>query len=383
MDYRILGRTGIKVSEVGMGCEGFSGKEYPECEKLLDCAMAQGINFFDVYTSDPHVRKNLGKALSRYERNSFVIQGHFGTAWKDNQYCRTRDIDEVKEAFGDLLKFMQLDYVDVGMVHYGDDKQDFERIMTGPILDYAKQLKNEGVIGCIGLSTHNQEIAHMAVDSGVIDVIMLSINPAYDMLPPCEDVDILFKDGVFDRVYEGIDPVRDRLYKHCQANGVALTVMKAFAGGLLLDEKQTPFGQAMTPVQCISYCLDRPAVAAVLGGMASVDEVKAAVSYCSASDAEKDYGAILASAPKSSFNGHCMYCGHCAPCSVAIDIAAVNKYLDLANAQGTVTETLRDHYDILQHHAGECIACGHCESNCPFGVKIMEKMNEAAVLFGK
>ena len=76
------------------------------------------------------------------------------------------------------------------------------------------------------------------------------------MLPANEDVNIFFEESTYDRVYEGIDPKRDQLYQTCQNNGIALTVMKPFAGGLLLDEKQSPFGKAMTPIQCISYCLD-------------------------------------------------------------------------------------------------------------------------------
>lgn len=67
------------------------------------------------------------------------------------------------------------------------------------------------------------------------------------MLPPSDDVNILFEQDTFNRVYEGIDSKREALYQKCQTEGVALTVMKAFAGGLLLDEKQTPFGQPMTP----------------------------------------------------------------------------------------------------------------------------------------
>ena len=78
-----------------------------------------------------------------------------------------------------------------------------------------------------------------------------------------------------------------------------------------------------------------------------------------------------------------MYCSHCAPCPVQIDVASVTKFLNLAKAQGQIPETVREHYDVLSHHAGECIRCGGCESRCPFQVPIMENMKEAAALFGK
>jgi predicted aldo/keto reductase-like oxidoreductase len=78
-----------------------------------------------------------------------------------------------------------------------------------------------------------------------------------------------------------------------------------------------------------------------------------------------------------------MYCGHCAPCTAGIDIASVNKFYDLCLTQKSVPETVREHYGALAHHAGECIGCGRCERNCPFGVKIIEEMRAAAALFGK
>lgn len=77
-----------------------------------------------------------------------------------------------------------------------------------------------------------------------------------------------------------------------------------------------------------------------------------------------------------------MYCSHCEPCPVKIDIADVTKFLNLAKSSGTIPETVREHYKVLKHHAGECIQCGSCEKRCPFGVKIRENMKEAAGIFG-
>ncbi|MFQ9872514.1 MAG: aldo/keto reductase [Oscillospiraceae bacterium] len=382
MEYRKLGRTGIQVSAVGMGCEGYEGKSLEESLRILNTAIQSGINFFDMYTSDPRARRHLGEALKGIPRECAVIQGHLCSAWKDGQYCRTRELGEVKASFESLLEDLGTQYVDVGMIHYSDELEDFRNILEGEIFEYILVLREQGKIRSTGLSTHNPDVALAAARSGKIDVILFSINPAYDMLPPSDNIDVLFERESYDRVYRGIDPNRERLYQECQNAGVALTVMKPFAGGLLLGD-QSPFGKAMTPVQCISYCLDRPAVASVLGGMASPQEVLEAAAACTASAAQRDYSEVLSMAPRASFQGHCMYCGHCAPCTVGISIAAVNKYLDLAQAKGGVPETVQDHYDLLEHHAGECVACGACMKNCPFGTDIIAKMEQAARLFGK
>lgn len=384
MEYRKLGRTGIKVSAIGIGGEGFENKGYEECEALIDCAIKEDINFIDLYNSNPEVRSNVGKALHKYPRSSFVVQGHLGSAWDNGQYRRTRDVNEVVSAYEDFLARMQIDYVDVGMIHYVDDQKDFDNILNGEIIKYAKELKAKGVIKSLGISTHNTDIAFSAVAAGIIDVILFSINAAYDMLPATEDVYELFAESTFkNRTYEGIDPKRDLLYQQCENAGVALTVMKGYAAGVLLSDKQSPFEKALTPVQCLHYCLTRPAVAAVMVGVSAADQIFAATAYVTASNQAKDYSEVLANAPRTSFSGHCMYCGHCAPCAKKIDIASVNKYLDLALIQDNVPETLKNHYDLLEHHASECIDCGLCMRNCPFGVEIMNKMKQAVTLFGK
>lgn len=383
MEYRILGRTGIRVSAIGIGGEGFERKSYEDCETILDCAISEGINFFDIYNSDPKVRSNVGKALSKYPRSSFVIEGHLCSIWDKGQYRRTRNLNEVVSAYEDFLTRMKLDYVDVGMIHYIDDQKDFDNIFNGEIIKYAKELKEKGVIKSIGISTHNTDIAFRAVETGIVDVILFSINAAYDMLPASEDVKILFEKNTFEnRTYEGIDPKRDKLYQTCENAGVALTVMKGYAAGVLLNGKESPFEKALTPVQCLHYCLTRPAVASVMVGVDNSSQILAATAYATSSNKEKDYSEVIANAPRSSFSGHCMYCGHCAPCSKKIDIALVNKYLDLSLIQENVPETLKNHYDLLDHHASECIECGACMKNCPFGVDIINKMKQAVNLFG-
>lgn len=98
MIYRTLGRTGIKVSAISLGCEGFVGKSPAEAQEMMDFAIRNGINFIDIYSSDPELRSLIGGTL-RGRRESFVIQGHLCSAWKNGQYERTRELGETKAAF--------------------------------------------------------------------------------------------------------------------------------------------------------------------------------------------------------------------------------------------------------------------------------------------
>ena len=385
MNYRTLGKTGFKVSEIGMGSEGFEGKNFEEVRLLVDTCFDNGINFFDMYNPNPTTRGNFGKATSG-KRKDYIIQGHIGSAWQDEQYLRTRDMKLVEESFVNLLLSLGTDYIDIGMIHYIDQLDDMEVVMNGPVFKYALELKNTGVIRSIGLSTHNANVALKAVESGAIEVIMFSINPAYDMRPGSDIIEDLGEEKNYqDDSLLGLDRGREFLYRTCASQNVALTVMKAFAGGLLLKQERSPFEVALTPMQCLHYALTRPAVSAVMAGCTTAEEIRGVARYSDCSQEEKDFSVTLSSAPRHSYSGKCMYCGHCAPCAVGIDIAAVNKYLDLTCqlTSTTLPETVKDHYRLLEHHASECIGCGQCEPNCPFGVDIINKMAEAAEVFGE
>lgn len=381
MEYRELGRTGIKVSVIALGCEGFVANEGALTEQLLNAAEQGGINCIDLYAPQPEMRSRLGKWL-RGRRGKFVLQAHLCTVWQEGQYKRTREIGEVKASFEDLLTRLATDYIDIGMIHYVDSLEDWEAVAGGPVMAYAREMQAQGKIRYIGLSSHNPAAAMQSVQSGLIDVLMFSVNPCYDLQPANEDCYALWDGKNYDRQLVNMDPEREALYETCSRLGLAITVMKAFGGGDLLDEELSPAGKALTVNQCLHYALTRPGVAAVMSGAHTVDELEKCLEYTTAADVEKDYAAAFAALPKISWEGHCMYCGHCAPCPQGIDVAAVTKFLNLTKAQNSVPETVREHYAALRHHAGECVKCGACEKRCPFKVTVIQNMQEAVKVFG-
>lgn len=381
MEYRQIKRTPFQVSEIGLGCEGFMNKPDEEVKELVTLASQKGINFIDFFSPNPQGRSAFGNAIKE-NREDWIVQGHLCTIWKNNQYERTRKIDEVKTGFEDLLTRLHTDYIDIGMIHYIDALNDYKEVFDGEIMEYALSLKSQGIIRSIGISSHNPIVALEAAKTGLIDVIMFSINPCYDMLPPSENVDDLWDDKNYEKPLFQIDPIRQELYEYCEKEGIAISVMKAFGGGDLLDEKLSPFAVKMTPLQCIHYCLTRPSVVSVMAGVHSIDELNDTIAYCDASYQEKDFAEVLSHIPKHSFKGNCVYCGHCAPCVKGISVADVNKFTDLCHAQSAIPVTVKEHYATLEHHASECIECGRCMKNCPFEVDIISKMKEASQLFG-
>ena len=379
MNYRTLGKTGLQVSEVGFGGEWLERHPEEESIELIRYAGTKGINIIDCWMPDPKSRDIIGKAIAG-NREKWIVQGHIGSTYQDGQYVRSREMKDVKPAFEDLLRRIGGGYIDLGMIHYIDSEEDWEKSMNGEFIEYVHELHRKGIIRHIGLSTHNPVMAQRAIRTGFVEMILFSINPAFDMRPATENLDDMFSG--YEGDFSGIDPERAALYRLAEEKKVGITVMKGFFGGALFDPKRSPFGSTFTPVQCIHYALTRPGVSSILCGYDTKEQVDAAVAYESATDDEKDYASVIAAAPLHSYKGQCTYCGHCRPCVMNIDIAMVNKFYDLAVQQDRVPESVQGHYEALGVTASSCIGCRDCEGRCPFEVPIAERMEKAAALFG-
>lgn len=380
MQYRKIGKTGVQTGVIGLGCEHLDRKPYAQVKETIDAALEAGITHLDVFMPGREVREHIAKALGN-RRKDVTIQGHIGSTDIHHQYDISRDLTVVKRYFEEYLELFG--YVDFGMMFFIDSEKDYQGVFETDFIRYVLERKQQGDIRHIGFSSHNPVMARKVIETGVPEMMLFSVNPAFDLHPA--EIDVLERLNAQDKLdvsaFHGLDPVRADLYKLCEQRGIGITVMKTFGAGKLLSPEHTPFARPLTVAQCIHYALTRPAVAAVMLGCQSQQEVMQAMEYFDASDEERDYSAVLGTL-KSEFRGHCVYCGHCQPCPSGIDIASVNKYLDIARLDETsVPPSIRSHYLQLEHHGSECIACRSCEKRCPFDVPIVENMRLARKIF--
>jgi len=380
MIYRPIGKTGMSASIIGLGCEHLDNKPYETADTVINTALDNGVNILDVFMPGEQVRRNIGKALGS-RRDKVLIQGHIGSTDVKEQYDMSRDLPTIKKYFENLLRFLNTDYIDFGMLFFIDTQEHFKDVFEGDTLPYALELKKKGMIRALGASSHNPVIAKKIVETGLVDVLLFSINPAFDMAGEGTYVLDYLGDAALD--YEKkMDPVRADLYRLCEQRGTAITVMKTLGAGKLLSPKFSPFAKPLTAAQCIHYALTRPAVVSALLGCSTKEQVLESVSYLDANDKEKDYMAAI-SEFQGGMKGSCVYCNHCLPCPSEINIADVNKYLDIAELDANkIPPSIISHYKSLQHKASECTECGSCEERCPFNVKVIQKMKKAAELFG-
>lgn len=381
MIYRQIGKTGLEASVIGLGCEHLDNRPYDMVKETVDAALEQGMNILDVFMPGREVRENIAKALGT-RRKDVLIQGHIGSTDINQQYDISRDMPTVRKYFEDMLRIFG-GYIDLGMMFFIDSEDDYKGVFETGFADYVQKLKQSGDIGHIGFSSHNPETAIRAINTGLPEMLMFSVNLAFDMYPVGEYVLDSLDKGIDAELFRGIDPKRAELYKLCEQKGIGITTMKTLGAGKLLSPEHTPFEKPMTAIQCVHYALTRPAVASALIGCASRVEVADTVSYLEATEAERDYSHAL-DCKRNDFRGNCVYCGHCQPCPSGIDIAAVNKYLDIAKLdENNVPPSIRSHYSGLGAGGSACIACGSCEGRCPFGVPVIENMAAAADIFGK
>ncbi|MDR2159800.1 MAG: aldo/keto reductase [Treponema sp.] len=385
MEYRKIGKTGISAGVIGLGCEHLAGKPYNEVADVVSAALDGGVNILDVFMPGKEVRQNIGRAVGK-RRDRVLIQGHIGSTDIHEQNDVSRDLATCRKYFESYLDDMGTDYIDFGMFFFVDTPADFEAIFETELLGYAQDLKKRGIIRAIGASSHNSVVARRIVETGMVDLIMFSVNPVFDSTPAESDIYNLFEileDETRARSF-GFrpDPDRAALYRVCAEREVGITVMKTLCAGKLLSEDLSPFRMPMNVGQCIHYALTRPAVVSTLVGCQSRAEVMEALRYFDMSDAERDYSAVIEGWHRN-FRGNCMYCNHCLPCPSAIDVASVHRYLDIAALRRVdIPPSVKQHYLRLTKHGSDCIACGSCEKRCPFGVPVIRNMKRAAELFG-
>lgn len=371
MDYRILGRTGLKVSAVGLGLEYMKGQPRETVVDAVRAAIAAGVNYFDVIFSMADYLDNLGAAFAGF-REQILLTGHLGSTEKDGQYAKTRAVKKSEAAFLELLARLNTDHVDVLFLHNCDRPNEYAQLMQpNGQLDLALRLRDDGKARFIGFSGHTVATALQAIETGHVDVLMFPVNmPGHSV--------------------EG----KRELLNACAARNVAVVAMKPFAGGKLLQPKRTVDIAAyqaggpsvrvqknapITPVQCLAYTLAQPGVVTTVPGCKNAAEVAGALAYLTAAPEERDFSTVLTDFARY-VSGECTYCNHCLPCPAKIDIGETMRLLDMARVE--LSAQVRAAYGAMPTHAADCSECNACTQRCPFGVEVVPRMKEAVAVFG-
>lgn len=374
MKYRKLGRTGLEISEIGMGLEHLLDKEESVIIETINAAVKGGVTYLDCHPGHDFQQDSV--TYEGYMKLGKALEGLRDKLCISYIAHSVLSPEEIEPRFENYLRALKTDHTDVFIVQFCDKVKDYEWVTgNGGLLALAQKLRADGKVRYIGISTHSSDIACRAIDSGAFDVLMYPVNPAFDVLVDEEKYisDDLGKlwDAAYDYMADNAKDVRlirKNVYTECVKNNIGLVAMKPFGGGFIFGvEKDAGF----TPLNLVSYVLAQNGVSTVVPGCTNPQEIKEILTYYTCTDDALDFSkAVLNSRWK--IKGNCQYCNHCLPCTAGINIAEVNRAIDNKTAST---------YNSVKIKASSCVKCGECEKKCPFEVKVIEKMESAVKLF--
>ena len=284
MKFRTLGRTNLKVSEIGLGTEYLFRQPKKTVVSVLQKAIENGINYFDIVFNVSEYIDNICSAIKAFKDN-IIITCHLGSVEDNGKVQRSRNIKDCEQTFLKNLPKFGKDYIDIINLQFIKEKE-YESIgSSGGLLNLAKKLQKEGKVRYLGMSTHNASIGKKAALSGHFDMIMTQIN-----------------------MVNHHNKESNELLTICNKKNIGLVAIKPFAGGKLLQRTRTvtiakyqsggislkkKIPSDMTPIKCLNYTLSQNAISTVIPGVKNVNELDELLMYLHASEEEKDYSTLI------------------------------------------------------------------------------------------
>ena len=334
MEYRILGKTGLKISRLGFGGIPIQRIDAEGTKVLVHQMLEAGINYIDTARGYTVSEEFLGYALEGI-RDKFVIA--------------TKSMSRTKEAMAaDIeisLKNLRTDYIDLYQIHNATPEQ-LEQVMApGGALEALQEAKAAGKIGHIGLTAHSLETFKLALNLDWVETFMFP--------------------------YNIVETQAEKLIAECAKRNIGFIDMKPLAGGAIEDA-----------TLALRYICANDAVTVVIPGMAEVREL------------EQNLAAVNDTAPitneeKAAFlevrnqlgTNFCRRCNYCQPCAAGINISGCFLFDGYLQRYG-LGEWAKGRYDAMPKHASDCIGCGACEARCPYNLPIRDMRKKVAERFG-
>ncbi|HSK47089.1 MAG TPA: aldo/keto reductase [Coriobacteriia bacterium] len=380
MQYRVIGKTGVKVSALGFGAmrlpiiDGKSDQiDYPSATELLHHAIECGVNYVD--TAYFYHAREFGQAG---ESEPFLGEALSG-GWRDRVLLTTklpvhilRAPDQMETFLAEQLARLRTDHVDFYLLH-GLNGESWDRCLEFGALEFLDEARERGLIRFPAFSFHGE----LPDFKRIVD--------AYDW--GFAQVQYNYMDVDYQAGQEGLRYAADK--------GMGVVVMEPLKGGKLAnvpEELKALFAEAgagRTAAEwALRYVWNEPGVSLVLSGMNATEQVDENVAVAERALPESLLAEELAifervrDLMQARIKADCTACGYCQPCPSGVDIprviAALNKAAVWDDPNQWTSGYLR-----VEGKASVCTECGQCEEICPQGLPIRELMAEAIAVFGE
>ena len=335
MEYRILGKTGLKISRMGFGGIPIQRIDEEGTRVLMHRLVEEGINYIDTARGYTVSEQYLGYALEGI-RDKFVIA--------------TKSMGRTREAMAaDIetsLRNLRTDYIDLYQVHNPSLEQLEQVVAPGGALEALLEAKAAGKIGHIGLTAHAQAVFERALEMDWVETFMFP--------------------------YNIVETHGEKLIRACREKNIGFIDMKPLAGGALEDA-----------TLALRFVCANPDVTVTIPGMADpkeLDQNIAAVNDETPLSAEEK--ATILKTRSDLGTQFCRRCNYCQPCAAGINISGALLFEGYLSRYG-LADWARSRYATLPHKASECIGCGACESRCPYNLPIRKMLKTVAEKFGE
>ena len=335
MEYRTLGKTGLKISRLGFGGIPIQKIDAEGTRQLAHRMLDAGINYIDTARGYTVSESYLGYALEG-------IRDHFVLATKSmsrDKAGMARDIDT-------SLANLRTNYIDLYQIH-NPTPADLDQVCApGGALEALLEAKKGGKIGHLGITAHTNAIFERALELPWVETIMFP--------------------------YNIVEAQGEALMRRCTEKNIGFIVMKPLAGGAIEDASLA-----------LRWILQNEDVSVVIPGMAEEREIlqnlAAAQDRSPLTQAEQDQIFAIRQALGTQF---CRRCNYCAPCTAGISIYSIFLMDGYLSRYG-LEDWARARYAAMDKTASDCIGCGVCESRCPYALPIRDMMKRAVEKFGK
>ena len=330
MEYRTLGKTGLKISRMGFGGIPIQKIDEEGTKKLLHAMAEKGINYIDSARGYTVSEQYIGYGLEGI-RDKFVL------ATKSMSRTKEAMAADIETSLGNF----RTDYIDLYQVHNPSMEQLDQVMGEGGALEALMEARAAGKIGHIGLTAHSTEVFERALELDWVETIMFPYN-------------IVEQQGA-------------ELIHKCAEKNIGFIVMKPLAGGAIEDASLAP-----------RYVCSNPDVTVVIPGMAEIHELEQNLAACSNTEPlTQEELKEMDKVREQLGTDFCRRCNYCAPCTVGINIPSVFLFAGYLQRYD-LADWAKDRYSTLKVKASACIGCGKCEPRCPYHLPIREKLKKCA-----
>lgn len=335
MDYRILGKTGLKISVLGFGGIPIQRIDIQEAKNLMEQVHLAGVNFIDSARGYTVSEEYLGHALEGM-RDKFILATKSMARDKESM---ARDIDI-------SLKNFRTDYIDLYQFHNPNAAQLEQILAPGGAMEAMLEAKAAGKVRHIGITLHSKDVFEKAVELDWVESVMFP--------------------------YNIVETQGEELIAKCAEKNIGVICMKPLAGGVIEDA-----------TLALRFIVSNPHVSVAIPGMADSKELEQNVAAISnpapLTEAELKKISEIRTTLGTNF---CRRCGYCAPCTVGIGIpgALVAEGYHLRYGLQSYAEK---RYEASGAPASSCVDCGLCEERCPYHLPIRQMLKRVVQTFGK